>query len=463
MTSPSDICSKSHRKNSQVSHACTCCYPAVLICESCILSHLSQPKLHTFISLDFSKELIHDRELQKHLLQNFSKANLIQAEVQDYIDKITDFKLSVSCFESEIISLIQSECSAKIKYLDEIQTDAEKQLESIKSAMANCSAFGDRLASSYELYGLRGILNSYAEKLEIHKDLIHNAVKSMILIGSSTTSHESQPLCHISEIHTSRSESNSCIFIAKNSTKSLVKYDARSNTSFTSDLSDYISDNFSGSATSILPDGSVMIVGGCRDQGTHYLGDTFRYDISSQTCAKLSNLSVPRCIVSLFYHSGFLYAFGGYAGMKSKTAERLDINKNRWIRLPEMCHGRCLFGSYYRDSKLYLFGGDDAKTVEYYDFKRNQFEIIQNLSVPRGCSVVAEYQDRIYFISHSNLMVINKEFDVVEEKRGLYHIDLYNLSNTVVRNGKIVFYSRNDNKILGFDTRMKKIQVMMKI
>lgn len=246
------------------------------------------------------------------------------------------------------------------------------------------------------------------------------------------------------------------IYIAKHSTKKLIKYDLAKNQTKSFDLSETVSQNFYYSSTCVLPDGSIMIVGG---KGP-VTGVTYRFDPCKAVCISLSGMAFPRGYVHLYCLGKYLYAFGG---QHSNKAERMEWKSNGWSTLPNMHEERYCFSSFYLSNKLFLIGGQNNRSVEYYDFIMNHFFLVPNVTVPKGGNVVGEIDNKIYLVRSKGVCVMNKEFREIETAENIQNLSVYNLADVVVRDKFIIFSCSNSCSMLYFNTENRQIGRLIKI
>jgi hypothetical protein len=428
-----------------------------------VTSHLCLPFTHIFISLDQARELLHDSQLTKRFGKHLSNYTEIKSEIQGYISRITSFSHSIEKFKSEIFSLIERECQAKLAQLASMKSKAEASLEAVNKIMKNISSSDSTLFSRYEEMGLRGLIDNYHDRFEILSSSIKHEISEMIVISDSLEVSNISDLdlnrsiiSHSVEIYPYESR---YIYLAKYNSKILAKFDADTLQTSTFDLSESISHNFIASATCILPDNNVMIVGG---YSTSYHGDTYKFNTSTLTCTSLNALNFPRGFVHLYCYDKYLYAFGGNSGTYSNKAERMDWNGTGWHNLPNMKEKRCAFGSFCIDGKLYLCGGFKVNSVEMFEFRTNKFNIVQNLIVPKGFNMAAIVDDKIYHVTKDFITVMDKEFTYSETKTLMKHSYVINLSGVVVRTGRVIFNWYNEEAVYEVDSMDKDIKLLAK-
>lgn len=443
-----ELCGAKPGCTHEIAFACTCGNPVIYLCKECTLMHLTEPFTHTFISLEQARELISDREYSKGFSEYLYKYNNIKSEIQLYIQDIISFKQTIITLQTEIIQIINQECQTKLDSLNILQQKAETQLQQIKKKM-QMNSYGDNLFKIYDQKGMVGILDSYTPKFEINSSSIKAAILSMITISS--------PALEVSNLLLEKSR---YIFIPKDNTKTLIQYDSHLHQTSQHDLSDVMMNSFNYSSTCILPDGNVMIVG----VYPRY-GDTYRFNPTNKQSTKYSSLKYPRGFVHLYYNDGYLYAFGGHSPDSDK-AERMNLKEDTcWEILPCMNIARCVFGSSYKESLLYLFGGYGSESVEYYDFIKNSFHIVKDLIVPKGGSLIAALDNKLYLINHLELQVLNTDFQILQTVKNPFSNSIFTLSDWGVYGKDIIFYNSHSSTkaVCALDTTTLAIKIVSDI
>jgi hypothetical protein len=456
-----EVCSVKQGCKYEVTYACTCGDPVVLICQDCINAHLSESSAHLLISLDQARTLLRNRLSPEDFNRNMSRYVFLKLKTQKYIKNLKRFRGEIESFQNQILSLIQEKCQASVEYLLLLEEKAKSQLKSLKTRMKTFTSAEDRLLNKFETEGLRGVIEDYQEKLELRSSPVLSAIDEMISLIHLPSNSQIKPFDPSSDLWTSYSSesklmedisslpssSHSSIYIPKRNSKKLLRFDVSSNQLSEYNLSSIVSQNFEYTSTCILSSSSVIIAGGGWSQA---YGDTYRLNPTNGHCIKLNNLNFPRHSVHLFCYNKHVYAFGGFNNSQaySQKAERMEIQGTGWQTLPDMKQPRCCFGSYLVDSRLYLFGGDNAGSVEFYDFIDNSFNLCFYLTAPKGGCLAGAVGDRVYILGKS-LMVRDSRMKVVKEIEGAC-CNFTNLSDVVVVAGKIVFYS--SPSLYAFDT-----------
>lgn len=257
--------------------------------------------------------------------------------------------------------------------------------------------------------------------------------------------------------------SQSSIFVAKNGTKKLIKYDTELDSVTTYHLAPFLNNNFSLSSTCLLPNGTVIIAGGYSYPNS--LGDTYKIDVSKEPphCVKLANLHYPRYSSRLVCYLDTVYIIGGHNSGSINKAEKMKVTDSTWSLLPDMKEARHDFGVFTSDKKIYILGGYSNHTVEYYDIALNCFSMVPNAKVKAGGVVCAEIDDRIYIIGEKHLKVLNKKFEVVDGKKNINDTYPHCYSNVVVRGDKFIYVNSWNSRIYSFDIHNKNISELKEI
>ncbi len=249
----------------------------------------------------------------------------------------------------------------------------------------------------------------------------------------------------------------SSIFVAKNGTKKLIKYEAEVGLVTTYHLAPFLNNNFSLTSTCLLPNGKVLIAGGYSYPNS--LGDTYKIDVSKEPphCIKLANLHYPRYSSRLVCYLDTVYIIGGHNNGSINKAEKMKVGESTWSLLPDMNEARHDFGVFCSDKKIYILGGYSNHTVEYYDIALNCFIMVPHIKVKTGGVVCAEIDDRIYIIGEKHLKVLNKKFEAVDGKKNINHTYPHCYSNVVVIGDKFMYVNSWNSRIYSFDAQSKSI------
>jgi hypothetical protein len=447
-----EVCGCVQNCSNEIFYACICGDPVVFMCKDCMHIHLSNPSAHTFIPLNQARELISNRISLSEFNHIISRYNNAKSEVQSYIRSIKDFKLEIEAFKHEVISHLEQACGSALSTLTHHQDQSETLLTALNQRLKTFTNSQDELLEQFEASGLSGLIENYHQKFEINKSQVFRAIENSIVLRAP-----SQPIIPLEENKLEIPAAiSSQILFPKYDTKKILKYDSLTNQTLEYGLASTVSKTFEFSSTCILPDSSIMIVGGAHN------GDTYRFNPATGECLKLSSLNFPRKCITLYYHAGFVYAFGGYITAPCDKAERLELNGNRWEILPSMKEARSVPGVLYNDGRLYLFGGKESSSVEFYEFRSESFEIVQGLKVPVGGSVAGMMDDKIYIVS-KNLTVLSLDMRIVEQNKNFSETDFWNLSGVAVKGKGIIFYCSNYNTINMFNTQTKTLRTLMSI
>lgn len=446
MNNLTEICSGKPGCSYDIIHACTCGDPIVFLCRDCTLNHLSEPSTHTFISLSQARELLMENLLPEDFNTRISEYNLIKLELQRYLKTLHSYQQQIQSFKYEAFRLIEQTCDATINLLSLQKESAESHLNGIKLRMKTFTSLEDQDLVKFQSQGLGGIVEGYIHSFKINQDFLSTAIQNMFSISNS-------PPDLPEDIKNSLKPSNSCIYIPRCNTKKLLKYDLSLNRAHISDLHSSISKNFEGTSSCILPNNTILLVGGANPNH----GDTYLFHPSTSECIKLRSLNTSRGYVGLYCYDNYIYAMGGYTTYYSNKAERMEIEGNGWKNLADMIEPRDAFSCYGTENRIYLFGGNNTGSVEYYDIISNSFCLVRDLRVNPGDNVLGEVDGRI-FIINQHLIVLDKSFRILEEVKDATRRNYLNLTNVVVKGKDIVFYSAEDKRVYNFNTQRKEIR-----
>jgi hypothetical protein len=423
MNNSSQVCGGRQGCTSEVTHACNCGNPVVFLCTSCIVTHLSEQVIHTFISIEQAKELVKDTQINESFHTNLAKYTVLKASISNYIGCLETYKENLIKTRHEIMSLIEQEFQAKLEYLTAKKTNAVYQLENIMRKMKGLTSGYDEILSIYDDKGIQGLLDDYIPSFEIKTDPIEDAIRKMF-----------------------RESDTELIYYCTGNSSQLRTYDIHRNSIQTIELVDTIRNKFYNSSTCLLPDGNVMIVGG--NKPTH--GDTYRFNPKTGQCSKLNPLNNPRGYVNLICHNEYLYAFGGYTGSVSNKSERMKWLGNGWTNLPNMEQPRDCPGIISMDERIYFIGGKST-SVEYYDILNNTFNLASNVQVDDSYNLAVMRNDKIYTINQSKLKIMSKNFKILEAKDLSCNQDIYVINSCIIEGKNVYFRNSKTGFICLFD------------
>jgi hypothetical protein len=413
MNNSVEVCGGQRGCSSVVTHACNCGNPVVFLCTNCIVTHLSEPVTHIFISLEQARELVSDSGFNESFHGNLAKYTVLKASIQNYIGRIESYKENLMKVKNDIMTLVEQEFQAKFDLLSDCKRNAAGQLEIIKRRMKTLIKSGDEVLNIYEERGLKGLLPDYIHSFEIKTEALEDATSKMFMI-----SH------------------NELIYYTQHNSSQLMTFDTGSNRIQRIELGNTITNKFCYSTTCMLPDGNVMIVG----RYSPNCGDTYRFNPMTGQCTKLNPLNYPRGYVGLICHDKYLYALGGFDTNKVRRAERMEWAGNGWSILPDMKDTRQYHCIIPIENRIYLIGGLTS-TIEFYDVLNNTFNILPNISVNSGYINTALIGDIIYIINQTQLTILNKEFISLETKQLTCGKSIDSMNNQVIRGKKVYFHS----------------------
>lgn len=242
---------------------------------------------------------------------------------------------------------------------------------------------------------------------------------------------------------------STCIFVTKNDTKDLIKYDTDSDILLHYTLNTVIHP-FNSSATCILPTSHILISGG-RDTHNIYLGHTYQVHITSNPpiAIKLGDLNYPRNGARLVWYRDYAYILGGWNGSSMNKCERMRIGY-KWKLLPDMKQPRFDFGVFMKGDKIFVVGGYGADSIEYFDISQNSFHLVQGYEMMNQRVLCGEIDSVIYMIG-KNLRVVNDELRNLNYQEDISSRNPCCYSNVIARENKIVFVNSGVNKVCVFD------------
>jgi hypothetical protein len=432
MNNSVEICGVGQGCIEEVIYACTCGNPVVFLCAKCVISHLSEPVGHTFISLEQARELVKDTKSNRKFTKTLSEYAILKASIQNYIGSLDTYKEDLIRTKNEIITLIEQEFQAKYELLCDNQASAVAKLEIIKKRMSTFTTGCDKVLRDYDNKGLKGVIDGYIHSFEIRTDELQDAISKMFLIS-----------------HYDR------IYYTRNNSSEILAYDHGSNKIEGYELGNIITHKFNYSSTCILPDGNVMIVG--RYDPNH--GDTYRFNPISRHCTKLNSLNFNRSLVGLYCHDKYLYAFGGYRN--SNKAERMEWTGDSWDVLPDMKEARYHQGIVYMNDRIYQIGGYGTSSIEYFDILGYSFKLVKNRHVQDGYFNTVMNHDRIYIISKTQIKILTHHLNVDQSIPISFSKTVDSLNNQVIKGNKVYFHSYSSGMLYLFNAQDRSLTEIM--
>lgn len=227
----------------------------------------------------------------------------------------------------------------------------------------------------------------------------------------------------------------SYIFIAKDDTKHLLQYDPVYKHTQTHDLSSILPNHFKGTSTCMLPSSLVLLAGGCDDE---YYSDTYIFSIKTQTLHKVASMNYLRNRVTLFYHSNFVYAFGGECYDTLKYSERYNLQNNRWEVLPEMAYPRYTPFCLAIGNKIYILAGG-SNSIEMFHIPTLKFHTIP-ITLSTDNVVALVNNQRIYLLEHKTLKIFTDSFQLLSTHPHSFENYYSSLSNVLVSSYSVRYY-----------------------
>ena len=461
-----EVCGGCQGCTNKVIFACNCGNPVVYLCKDCVANHLLTPTCHLFVSMNQAKELQKKSEFTINYGEVYGKYLKVKVETLRYIDKLHAFKSDLFNLKQEFASEIESVINSDIEKVDALLQDANNKLNELNTGIADFQSLEDEVLAQYQSEGLQGLIESFANTLKIDKNAVLQAIHQFIFIGNSEESAQSDQ--HIikavdkqvdSKVDLNRKdfkESKRFLFAAKKNTKEFIEYDADTNNLTTYDLSSSVTHSFNYSSTCLLPDGCVMIVGGQNP----YHGETYRLDFSTNppTCSQLSRLNFPRSSTELIVYGEYLYAFGGSSGKDSAKAEKMKWYDNGWSILSDMQEARNHFGLHREGNRIYLIGGM-GNNIEYFDIQQNIFTLLPNMHSPGALFIAGTFEDYVYGVNTKHILVLTKDFRIVEALKNIHPQTVYTCSNKITRDSSFMYISQDYSIIYKFDAKIKSLTI----
>lgn len=370
--------------------------------------------------------------------QDLSNSSLYQIN-NSYITPYEQLKLEISTLQNEIIPHLSSTLSSQIASI-------RHDLEEIKQKTLNPHLDIDSAPQ------IR-VVSTELEHTKLEIQELRRELSQVIEASHSEEEFKS---------HNRPRVLPSCaIYAAKNDDKKLTIYDIESDSITSFDLSGSIKQNFSCSASCILPDGTILIAGGERPNP----GETYRINLTTDPpeVTQLSNLNFPRQACKLVCHEDSIYSFGGYTGSDSNKAEMMKLGSPHWTVLPDMKEARYGFGHFISVNKIFILGGIRNTSIEYYDLFKNTFSLVNSIVVPAGGIVCGVIDNKIYAVGRLHVRVFDREFSVIEGKENVNHGFHYCFSNVVVAGNMMVYVNSDMWKVCAFDAEKMEMKELREL
>jgi hypothetical protein len=161
----------------------------------------------------------------------------------------------------------------------------------------------------------------------------------------------------------------------------------------------------------LLPDGAVLITGGCVDEGCSRITNSAElYDPGSRSFHAIAPLALPRAgHRSVRLHDGRVLVVGGWTGTAATaTAEIYDPATGQWTGAGRLEQPRqSPIAELLPDGRVLLAGGTDAgmtplASAEIFDPRSNGFVRAGSMLTPRASHAAAALSDGRILISGGN-------------------------------------------------------------
>jgi hypothetical protein len=242
-------------------------------------------------------------------------------------------------------------------------------------------------------------------------------------------------------------------------TKKLYNYDIMTGEEEVAALDDFVERDFKYSSVCVMPNGDAFIAG-----GKYKLSNLcYIYRRELKDCVKVPSLLHARGSISLYYHDDCIYAFGGSTGLNnpSKQAEKFELSTGVWIELAEMLECRENFNCIGYEDRIYLISGCGGQTVEEYNTLTDSYNLVV-VNLHDRCNVLGIADDAIYLILDKDLIVMNSEFQVMDQITDCWNGG-WEWSNVVIYENSVFLYNPKDSSIDTFDLSSFNYETVNKI
>lgn len=454
----------------QIQYACNCGSPAVFLCSACVISHLSLPRSHLFISIEQARAL-RNANFNQQFTDSFSRFMNLKTALQNYQEMIANFTTYVRSSKPALKSLIDQVFDSKISELEGINSYVSKKIDEISRMMLSSSQTGLEYLEKYAASGLSGVLPDYCDNLELREQDIKYEILNSIIISKSTETSKYLSYSDLVTKYNKLSEQNSELQAILQSFSyyfDQIQIDADRNphpnrishdVSYEESLEKYritiennkilyqdrlinqtieypirLEDNsqISQGTCCLSPGGDIFIVSYSSQPQYNYgqqvnqaYCDTFRFNKNSFTCTKLSNLNVRRGPVGLCFNGEYLYAFGGYTNQISPSgiAERMKWASQGWVKLPDMLIPRYNCSCYSVKNFIIIHDRQNRNRLEYFDVNTLKYTLIKEFGFYTP-DAIKRIDDLIYILNVSvqnniKIAVLTDEMKLIQSNNTL--------------------------------------------
>lgn len=225
---------------------------------------------------------------------------------------------------------------------------------------------------------------------------------------------------------------NPFIYIAKNSSSTLLQYDCFTNKTSHFDLSTNFT--FNVTSTCIIPGGDVFIAG-CTNPNSKR---AFIFKIANSSLLELEEMSVARYAHGMVWYRDWVYALGG---MNVSKAERFSLVHMIWDQLPnDMNEARYCFCAVPVNDRIYCIGGESTNTVEMLDLNSLTFSYL-SVTVDYDTAVASMTNDKIYILSKNHFYIMNNEMKQLAKHENCCNNPKLTLCNTYTRSDCMIYFN----------------------
>lgn len=186
-------------------------------------------------------------------------------------------------------------------------------------------------------------------------------------------------------------------------------------------------------------------------------------DFRSMVCKKLAKTSIGRCKSLLLGNpeDNKMYIIGGIAFENNNekhltSVECLDFKKNKWEKISDLLVPRYNSGGFFLKNKLYVFGGSDGHsfidTTEIWDLSLNKWQFVENLKLPKplanfSLNATSYNREEYVFIGGSTKESYSNEILTLKMEESGKFVKSFELKEA--RSGHKVFNCGNQLILLG--------------
>jgi hypothetical protein len=390
-------------------------------------------KGHNETILKFESEMKkYKEEKEQHIIDI---THYLHLESQNNI-KINEYEAKIETLKQEISFL-----KASNKVSNDQITDYSSNLSNLQSYITDSKPLTPSHPSNMPTKRARKNNRSYDLEEEEEKSLTLSSLVSSTIPLKNTI------------------DSNTYLYFTKCNTKLIYQYNPDTNQVNSYNISKNTKQFFSKTSSCVLPDGSILIAGGCNPSRKTVI----KFDPITLASTTVGNLHTARGCITLVPCDSFVYAFGGQADLSKEPlnkAERMVADRTEWVKLDDMHYARSECGYYIRDGRIYLIGGESNNTVECFNTYNCMFIKVMNMKLPIDRNIVWSAGNSVYIFSKDRQLTLSQDLILMNCHVMNESLHEFVLSNTVGRRDSVFFYCNSNSKIYSINYVRNQVKVV---